>query len=133
MYLIVGTVGVVGLIFYAAITGGGLGPFLDLPSFAIVVGGSFFATLAMSRGKFNQETVIFFGNSALMLGWIGLLIGIVLMFGSTDLSTAEGINTFFGKASPIALLTVLYGLIVKLVCSAWAASMMQQQTLALPE
>ena len=126
MYLIVGTVGVVGLIFYAAITGGGLSPFLDLPSFAIVAGGAFFATLAMSRGKFNQETVSFFGNSALMLGWIGLLIGIVLMLGSTDLSTAEGINTFFGKASPIALLTVLYGLIVKLVCSAWAASMMQR-------
>ena len=133
MNLIVGTVGVVGLIFYAAITGGGLGPFLDLPSFAIVVGGSFFATLAMSRGKFNQETVSFFGNSALMLGWIGLLIGIILMLGSTDLSTAEGINTFFGKASPIALLTVLYGLIVKLVCSALAASMMRQQTEALPE
>ena len=81
----------------------------------------------MSRGKFNQETVSFFGNSALMLGWIGLLIGIILMLGSTDLSTAEGINTFFGKASPIALLTVLYGLIVKLVCSAWAASMMQEK------
>ena len=60
MYLIVGTVGVVGLIFYAAITGGGLGPFLDLPSFAIVAGGALFATLAMSRGKFNQETVSFF-------------------------------------------------------------------------
>ena len=90
MYLIAGTVGLVGLIFYAAIIGGGLGPFLDLPSFAIVVGGAFFATLAMSRGKFNQETV-----------------------------------SFFGKVSPIALLTVLYGLIVKLVCSAWAASMMQ--------
>ena len=126
MYLIAGTVGLVGLIFYAAIIGGGLGPFLDLPSFAIVVGGAFFATLAMSRGKFNKETVSFFGNSALMLGWIGLLIGIILMLGSTDLSTAEGINTFFGKASPIALLTVLYGLIVKLVCSAWAASMMHE-------
>ena len=126
MYLVVGIVGLVSLIFYAAILGGGLAPFLDLPAFAIVAGGAFFATLAMSRGRFNQETVSFFGSSALMLGWIGLLIGIVLMLGSTDLSTAEGINTFFGKASPIALLTVLYGLIVKLVCSAWAASMMQE-------
>ena len=127
MYLIVGTVGLVGLIFYATITGGGLGPFLDIPSLAIVAGGAFFSTLAMSRGNFNQETVSFFGNSALMLGWIGFLIGIVLMLGSTDLSTAEGINTFFGKASPIALLTVLYGLILKLVCSAWAASMIQEK------
>ena len=127
MYLIVGTVGVVGFIFYAAISGGGLGPFIDIPSLAIVVGGAFFATLAMSRGNFNQETVSFFGNSAFTLGWIGLLIGIVLMLGGTDLSTAEGINTFFGKASPVALLTVLYGLIVKLLCSAWAASMMQDK------
>ena len=127
MYLIVGTVGVVGFIFYAAISGGGLGPFLDIPSLAIVAGGAFFATVAMSRGKFNQETVSFFGNSALTLGWIGFLIGIVLMLGSTDLSTAEGINTFFGKASPVALLTVLYGLILKLVCSAWAAGMKQEK------
>ncbi len=123
MHLIVGTVGVVGFIVYAAISGGGLGTFLDIPSLAIVAGGAFFATLAMSRGKFNQETVSFFGNSALTLGWIGFLIGLVLMLGSTDLSTAEGINTFFGKASPVALLTVLYGVILKLVCSAWAASM----------
>ena len=127
MYLIVGTVGVVGFIFYAAISGGDLVRFLDIPSLAIVAGGAFFATLAMSRGRFNQETVSFFGNSAFTLGWIGLLIGIVLMLGSTDLSTAEGINTFFGKASPVALLTVLYGLILKLVCSAWAASMMQEK------
>ncbi len=127
MYLIVGTIGVLGLIFYAAISSGDLGRFIDIPSLAIVAGGAFFATLAMSKGKFDQETVSFFGNSALTLGWIGLLIGIVLMLGSTDLSTAEGINTFFGKASPIALLTVLYGLILKLVCSAWAASMMQEK------
>ena len=127
MYLIVGTIGVVGFIFYAAISGGGLGPFLDIPSLAIVAGGAFFASLAMSRGNFDKETVSFFGNSALTLGWIALLIGIVLMLGSTDLSTAEGINTFFGKASPVALLTVLYGLILKLVCSAWVASKMQEK------
>ena len=81
----------------------------------------------MSKGNFNRETVSFFGNSALILGWIGLLIGIILMLGGTDLSTPEGINNFFGKASPIALLTVLYGFILKLVCSAWAASMMQDK------
>ena len=125
MYLIVGTIGVVGFIFYAAISGGGLGPFLDIPSLAIVAGGAFFASLAMSRGRFDKETVSFFGNSALTLGWIALLIGIVLMLGSTDLSTPEGINTFFNKASPVALLPVFYGLILKLVCSAWAASMIQ--------
>ena len=49
MYLIVGTVGVVGFIFYAAISGGDLGRLLDIPSLAIVAGGAFFATLAMSK------------------------------------------------------------------------------------
>ena len=80
-----------------------------------------------------QSTIVYLLISTMttfMLAWnwkliCAILIGIILMLGSTDLSTAEGINTFFGKASPIALLTVLYGLIVKLVCSAWAASMMQ--------
>ena len=81
----------------------------------------------MSKGKFNHETVNFFGNSALTLGWIGLLIGLVLMLGNIDLSTPDGISTFFGEASPIALLVVLYGFFFKLVCSVWAASMKPEQ------
>ena len=125
MYLLVGISGVIGLVLYATILGGGLSPFLDVPSLAIVAGGAFLATLAMSKEKVNQETVKFYGNSALTLGWIGFLIGIVLTLGDTDLSTSEGIKTFFGKASPVALLTVLYGLILKLVCSAWAANLAQ--------
>ena len=127
MYAILGTIGLLGSIIYAMMSGGGIPPFIHGGSALLVVGGALFATLVMSKGNFNRETVSFFGNSALTLGWIGLLIGIILMLGGTDLSTPEGINNFFRKASPIALLTVLYGFILKLVCSAWAASMMQDK------
>ena len=77
MHLLVGIIGLVGLIFFAVISGGGIDPFIDIPSLLIVAGGAFFSALAMSKGKFNHETVNFFGNSALTLGWIGLLIGLV--------------------------------------------------------
>ena len=127
MHLLVGIIGLVGLIFFALISGGGIDPFIDIPSLLIVAGGAFFSALAMSKGKFNHETVNFFGNSALTLGWIGLLIGLVLMLGNIDLSTPDGISTFFGEASPIALLVVLYGFFFKLVCSVWAASMKPDQ------
>ena len=56
MYLIVGTVGLVGLIFTQR--SWVLAPFLDLPAFAIVAGGAFFATLAMVR-EIQSETVAF--------------------------------------------------------------------------
>ena len=110
---IIGILGVVGIMMYAMVTGGGIGPFIDMPSIAVVFGGSFFAGLAVSKGKLNNETISSTGNAAVKIGWIGFLIGLVLMSGSlNDLLAKEMIGPAFG----VAFLTVLYGYFIKLVC-----------------
>ena len=49
-----GLIGVFGVMMYAAVTGGNPGAFIDLPSLIVVVVASFFAALAMSKGKFDN-------------------------------------------------------------------------------
>ena len=110
---IIGILGVIGIIMWAMITGGGLAPFIDMPSLAVVFGGSFFAGLAVSKGKLNSETISATGDAAVKIGWIGFLIGLVLMSGSLkDLLASQMIGPAFG----VAFLTVLYGYFIKLVC-----------------
>ena len=42
---LLGIIGAIGFILYAMISGGGVGPFLDVPSLAIVFGGTFFCVM----------------------------------------------------------------------------------------
>ena len=51
---------------------------------------------------------------SLAIGWIGFMIGLLHMLHSADLTNPEDIKEF-GKAMPIALLTVLYGIIIAYV------------------
>ena len=76
-----GLIGVFGVMMYAAITGGNPGAFIDLPSLIVVVVASFFAALAMSKGKFDERTISLTGDAAVIVGWLGFLIGLVLMAG----------------------------------------------------
>ena len=39
---LLGLIGALGFIIYAMVSGGGIGPFIDVPSLAIVFGGTFF-------------------------------------------------------------------------------------------
>ena len=121
MFFVIGILGILGFTMFAMATGGSIAAFIDIPSLAIVFGGSFFSALAMSRGKLNHHTVSFFGDSALTIGWIGFLIGLILMLRGTELTTKDGLDIFLSKASPVALLPILYGVFLKLVCSAWVA------------
>ena len=105
-----GLFGVIGVIMYAAITGGSLTAFMDLPSLIVVVVASFFAALGMSRGKFDERTISLTGDAAVIIGWLGFLIGLVLM--------ARGLNTLLadqalGSAFSVAFLTVFYGYFIK--------------------
>ena len=72
-----GLLGVIGVIMYAAITGGSITAFLDLPSLVVVLATSFFAGLAMSKGKFDERTISLTGDAAVIIGWLGFLIGLV--------------------------------------------------------
>ena len=108
-----GLLGVIGVIMYAAITGGNLAAFMDLPSLIVVFATSFFAGLAMSKGKFDERTISLMGDAAVIIGWLGFLIGLVLM--------ARGLNNLLadqmlGSAFSVAFLTVFYGYFIKLIC-----------------
>ena len=114
-----GLIGVFGVMMYAAVTGGNPGAFIDLPSLIVVVVASFFAALAMSKGKFDERTISLTGDAAVLVGWLGFLIGLVLMAG--DLKNLLA-NDAIGPAFGVAFLTVLYGYFLKLVCFMYSNS-----------
>ena len=114
-----GLIGVFGVMMYAAVTGGNPGAFIDLPSLIVVVVASFFAALAMSKGKFDERTISLTGDAAVIVGWLGFLIGLVLMAGDLkNLLATDAIGPAFG----VAFLTVLYGYFLKLVCFMYSNS-----------
>ena len=45
---LIGFLGAVGMIIGAMISGGGVGPFIDIPSLLIVFGGTFFSVMYLS-------------------------------------------------------------------------------------
>ena len=104
---------------YAAITGGNIAAFVDLPSLIVVVVSSFFAALAMSKGKFDERTISLTGDAAVIIGWLGFLIGLVLMAGNLKDLLA---NDAIGPAFSVAFLTVLYGYFLKLICFMYSNS-----------
>ena len=46
---LIGLLGAIGMIVGAMISGGGVGPFIDVPSILIVFGGTFFAAMYLLR------------------------------------------------------------------------------------
>ena len=114
-----GLVGVIGVIMFAATTGGNPAAFMDLPSLVVVFATSFFAGLAMSKGKFDERTISLTGDAAVIIGWLGFLIGLVLMAG--DLKNLLA-NDAIGPAFSVAFLTVLYGYFLKLICFMYSNS-----------
>ena len=114
-----GLIGVFGVMMYAAILGGSLTAFIDLPSLIIVVVASFFAALAMSKGKFDERTISLTGDAAVIVGWLGFLIGLVLMAGGLNNLLAD---QMLGSAFSVAFLTVFYGYFIKLVCLMYSNS-----------
>ena len=114
-----GLIGVIGVLMFATIWGGDHGAFIDVPSIVVVVAASFFAALAMSKGKFDERTISLTGDAAVIVGWLGFLIGLVVMAG--DLKNLLA-NDAIGPAFGVAFLTVLYGYFLKLVCFMYSNS-----------
>ncbi len=110
---IFGFLSIVGSIMNGMITGGGIGPFLHGGAALFVFAASFFAGLAMSKGKFNEKVNSKTGDAAVLIGWIGFIVGITLIAGNLEGLLA---NKTIGSAFSIAILTVLYGYCFKLVC-----------------
>ena len=80
--------------------------FIDLPSMLLVVGGSLGYVLA--KGK-SSNFIKNFGDGSVYMGWIGLIIGIV-MIGNHQVNTENMWPPF-----SIAFLPILYGYFIKLI------------------
>ena len=80
--------------------------FIDLPSFLLVVGGALGYVLA--KGK-SSNFIKNFGDGSVYMGWIGLMIGIVII-GNHQANTEN-----IWPAFSVAFLPILYGYFIKLI------------------
>ena len=62
-------------------------------------------------GSNNSEKIEFFSKGAVTFGWIGFLVGAVMLLANIE-EDPGGI----GPAVSVALLTVLYGYVIKAIC-----------------
>ena len=82
--------------------------FFHTTSIWIVLAGAISFAL---MGSNNSEKIEFFSKGAVTFGWIGFLIGAVMLL--ADIEKDPG---GIGPAVSLALLTVLYGYVVKAIC-----------------
>ena len=82
--------------------------FSNMKSMGLVLAGAISFAL---MGSNNSEKIEFFSKGAVTFGWIGFLIGAVMLLANIE-EDPGGI----GPAVSVALLTVLYGYVVKAIC-----------------
>ena len=82
--------------------------FFHMKSMGLVLAGAISFAL---MGSNNSEKIEFFSKGAVTFGWIGFLIGTVMLLANIE-EDPGGI----GPAVSLALLTVLYGYVVKAIC-----------------
>ncbi len=119
----VGIIVAIGLLFGALMANGGLAKYLHINSGIFVIGGAFACGLmAGNLDRFIERA----GDGAVCFGWMGTAIGLIAIMNSySKLSEpmSETTNEFMVALS-IAITTVLYGYIVKMLSLAF---LVQQQ------
>ncbi|MDG2140749.1 MAG: hypothetical protein P8K27_04565 [Gammaproteobacteria bacterium] len=100
-----------GINIWAILSGTSLANFINYPGIAVVlVPGSLYAVAGTKELKLR---VCKFSDGAVLGGWIGTLIGAIMILGNSDFNNwQENIP----PASAIMLLTVFYGYLVKAMC-----------------
>ena len=98
------------MIIIGAIHHVGFNYYSDILSFLFVIGGSFgYGLLKNQKDKF----IINCGNGAVYFGWFGTLIGLIALTAGKWDNWGDIDKT--GTALSIALLTLFYGYIIKLI------------------
>ena len=109
--LYISLVVLLGINIWAIISGASLANFINFPGIAIVlVPGSLFAIAGTKELKLR---VYKFADGAVLGGWIGMLIGAIMILGNLDFTNWQ---ENLPPASAIMLLTVFYGYLVKAMC-----------------
>ena len=82
--------------------------FFNMKSMWLVLAGAISFAL---MGSNNSEKIEFFSKGAVTFGWIGFVLGTVMMLANLEVDPDA-----IGPAASIALLTVLYGYVIKAIC-----------------
>ena len=82
--------------------------FFNMKSMWLVLAGAISFAL---MGSNNSEKIEFFSKGAVTFGWIGFILGTVMILANLE-KDPDGI----GAAASIALLTVLYGYVIQAIC-----------------
>ena len=97
---------------------GGMGSMWDAISLAIVVIPSYFLVAASTNSYTfykDKSSLLLFGNLALGFGFIGTLLGLIFGLAAMTMPPPAGVDPMAMVISntAIALITVLYGLLIK--------------------
>ena len=107
--LFIGIFCIIGLVIGTILSVSDFGIFFDAPAFGIVLVGAFLYSIA-SGGEITDR-IENFGNGAVRFGWLGLLIGIIMMAASNIIIGLDNI----GPALAVALLTPFYGYFIQII------------------
>ena len=119
----------VGAIIIGSANTGGIGALWDAISLAIVVVPSYFLVAASTNSYTfynDKKSLTLFGNLALGFGFIGTLLGLIFGLAGMTMPPVAGVDPMAAVISniAIALITVLYGLLIKyFLVTPWAHSM----------
>ena len=108
---------------------GGMGTMWDVISLAIIVIPSYFLVAAATNSYTfytDKKSLMLFGNLALGFGFIGTLLGLIFGLASMAMPPVTGVDPMAAVISniAIALITVLYGLLIKyFLVIPWAHAM----------
>ena len=98
-----------------------IGPqsYFDVPALLVVIGGA--AGYALLKGD-RSQFMFHFGTGAVYFGWIGFLIGIIAIAKSENWGSMEKL----GPALGVALLTIFYGYVARLITLAFEETSAQK-------
>ena len=108
---------------------GGIGALWDAISLAIVVVPSYFLVAASTNSYTfykDKPSLLLFGDLALGFGLIGVILGLIFMLAGMTMPPVAGVDPMAAVISniAIALITVLYGLLIKyFLVTPWVHSM----------
>ena len=107
--LILGIILFIGLISGTILSVDSIGIFMDMPSIIIVVLGALI--YSFSAGGDAIDRLDNFGFGAVRMGWIGFIIGIVLMSNRKMILDLE----LFSSAFAVAMLPIFYGYFFQII------------------
>ena len=107
--LFIGIICIIGLVIGTILSVSDFGIFFDAPAFWIVIVGAFLYSIA--AGGETADRIENYGIGAVRFGWLGFLIGIIIMSASNIIISLDNI----GPALAVALLTPFYGYFIKIL------------------